>query len=168
MKRFGNIFQGFFKWEMHFAEMTSQSQERAKRHSGYGEDRSDLYGSYDSYGYSSGGYSSSCGCCQNQDTLLPLILAGIAAAAGYFFGRDNNNNGRSLETRSVRSAEVILQGQSSHNWELSIDWVILAGIQEFAEKMEKIKSEQSPDALWWAPFKRIWLSIMTFFLKENL
>ena len=107
------------KYEMHFAEMTPQGQERAKRHSaGYGEERRDLYGSYDSYGYSSGGYSTGCGCChQNQDILLPLLLAGIAAAAGYFFGRDsNNNNGRSLQlgqTVSARTAQLVLQGQSS-------------------------------------------------------
>ena len=107
--------------------MKTLGQERSKRHSsgystGYGADRSDLYGSHDSYGsygYSSGGgggYGGCGGCChQKQDSLLlPLVLAGIAAAAGYLFGR-NNNNGRSFglqqPTVSAQSAQVILEGE---------------------------------------------------------
>ena len=99
--------------------MTPLAQERPKRHSGYGygEERSDLYGSYDSYGYSSGGgYSSGC-CKPQQDLLLPLVLAGIAAAAGYFFGRDsNNNNGRSLDigqSVTARTAQIVLDGEKA-------------------------------------------------------
>ena len=100
--------------------MRTLGQDRAKRHSsGYGEDRSDLYGSYDSYGYSSGGGGGgySCGgCChQKQDNLLlPLILAGIAAAAGYLFGQNNNNNGRNFglqPTVTARTAQVVLDGE---------------------------------------------------------
>ena len=108
-------------------EMRTLSQDRSKRHSGgYGEDRSDLYGAYDSYGsygYSSGGGGGggySCGgCChQKQDNLLlPLILAGIAAAAGYLFGQNNNNNnGRNFGLQpglSARTAQVILEGEFS-------------------------------------------------------
>ena len=107
--------------------MKTLGQERSKRHStgystGYGADRSDLYGSHDSYGsygYSSGGgggYGGCGGCCHHkQDSLLlPLVLAGIAAAAGYLFGR-NNNNGRSFgleqPTVSAQSAQVILEGE---------------------------------------------------------
>ena len=111
-------------------EMATLGQERSKRHSaGYGEDRSDLYGSYDSYGsygYSSGGGGGGyggCGCChQKQDSLLlPLILAGIAAAAGYLFGRNNNNNGRNFgpqPTITARSAQVILDGKWSGGMEV--------------------------------------------------
>ena len=109
--------------------MKTLGQERSKRHSngystGYGADRSDLYGSHDSYGsygYSSGGggggYGGCGGCChQKQDSLLlPLILAGIAAAAGYLFGRNNNNNGRNFglqqPTVSAQSAQAILEGE---------------------------------------------------------
>ena len=110
--------------------MATLGQERSKRHSaGYGEDRSDLYGSYDSYGsygYSSGGGGGGyggCGCChQKQDSLLlPLILAGIAAAAGYLFGRNNNNNGRNFgpqPTITARSAQVILDGKWSGGMEV--------------------------------------------------
>ena len=103
--------------------MMTLAQDRFKRHSsGYGEERSDLYGSYDSYGYSSGGGGGySCGCCPHKQdlttsSLLPILLAGVAAAAGYFFGRDsNNNNGRSLgvlPSVSAHTAQVILDGES--------------------------------------------------------
>ena len=101
--------------------MKTLNQDRSKRRSGgYGEDRSDLYGAYDSYGYSSGGGGGgySCGgCChpKQDNLLLPLILAGIAAAAGYLFGQNNNNNnGRNFGLQpgvSPRTAQVILEGE---------------------------------------------------------
>ena len=92
--------------------MMSTMQGRNKRHSGSdygygGYDRSDSYGSYDSgYGYSSvGGCGYGCGSCHcQQDLLLPLLAAAAAGLAGFLFGRDTNNNGRSFDVDNTATA----------------------------------------------------------------